>query len=98
MFREQLRESSETMFGVLFSGSFMLLWLCCWPFYRLAPGETWKNPASLRMWVLLSSRLPFRTREAMERAPRMGVRSAGRKPRCSSRKWIMPMGSTGGNG
>jgi hypothetical protein len=40
MFREQLRESSETMFGVLFSGSFMLLWLCCWPFYRLYRSHT----------------------------------------------------------
>src|SRR5450759_1889429 len=40
---------------------------------RNTAGETSKNSASLRMWALLSSRLPFRTREAMERAPKMGV-------------------------
>ena len=65
---------------------------------RKAAGETWKNSASLRMWALLSSRLPLRAREVMERAPKMAVKSVARKPRCSMRNWIMLGGSTGGSG
>jgi len=25
----------ETVLGVFYSASFMMVWLCCWPFYRL---------------------------------------------------------------
>jgi hypothetical protein len=34
----QLRATTETILGLLFSGGFMLVWLawlCCWPVYRL---------------------------------------------------------------
>jgi len=31
----QLRATAETVGGVLFSAGFLLLWLCCWPLYRL---------------------------------------------------------------
>jgi hypothetical protein len=34
-FQSQLRATAETVGGVLFSAGFMLLWLCCWPLYRL---------------------------------------------------------------
>jgi hypothetical protein len=30
-----LRSTAETVVGVLFSAGFMLVWLCCWPLYRL---------------------------------------------------------------
>jgi uncharacterized membrane protein YciS (DUF1049 family) len=30
-----LRATAETIAGVLFSAGFMLVWLCCWPLYRL---------------------------------------------------------------
>jgi hypothetical protein len=29
------REAVETTAGVLYSAGFLLLWLCCWPLYRL---------------------------------------------------------------
>ena len=31
----QLRAMAETVGGVLFSAGFLLVWLCCWPLYRL---------------------------------------------------------------
>ena len=31
----QLRATAETVGGVLFSAGFLLVWLCCWPLYRL---------------------------------------------------------------
>ena len=30
-----VRETAETIAGALFSAGFMLVWLCCWPLYRL---------------------------------------------------------------
>jgi hypothetical protein len=30
-----MRATAATIAGVLFSASFMLVWLCCWPLYRL---------------------------------------------------------------
>ena len=35
----QLRATTETIVGVLFSAGFMLVWLCCWPVYRLVRGN-----------------------------------------------------------
>ena len=29
------RTTAETIAGMIFSAAFMLLWLCCWPLYRL---------------------------------------------------------------
>jgi hypothetical protein len=34
-----LRATAETFGGVLFSAAFMLVWLCCWPLYRLVRGN-----------------------------------------------------------
>ena len=34
-FIRQGRGATETICGVLFSAGFMLVWLCCWPLYRL---------------------------------------------------------------
>jgi hypothetical protein len=31
----QLCATAETIGGVLFSAGFLLVWLCCWPLYRL---------------------------------------------------------------
>ena len=31
----QLRATVLTVGGVVFSAGFMLVWLCCWPVYRL---------------------------------------------------------------
>jgi uncharacterized membrane protein YciS (DUF1049 family) len=31
----QLRATAQTIGGVLFSAGFLLVWLCCWPVYRL---------------------------------------------------------------
>ena len=35
MLRTRLRAAAETIAGVLYSAGFLLLWLCCWPLYRL---------------------------------------------------------------
>jgi uncharacterized membrane protein YciS (DUF1049 family) len=35
MTTSQLRAAAGTIAGVLFSAGFMLVWLCCWPLYRL---------------------------------------------------------------
>ena len=35
----QLRATAETVGGVLFSAGFLLVWLCCWPLYRLVRGD-----------------------------------------------------------
>ena len=35
----QLRATAETVGGVLFSAGFLLVWLCCWPLYRLVRGN-----------------------------------------------------------
>lgn len=29
------RTTAEAIASVIFSAAFMLLWLCCWPLYRL---------------------------------------------------------------
>ena len=34
-FQSQLCATAETIGGTLFSAGFMLVWLCCWPLYRL---------------------------------------------------------------
>jgi hypothetical protein len=31
----QLRATAQTVGGVLISAGFLLVWLCCWPLYRL---------------------------------------------------------------
>lgn len=33
-FQSRLRETTGTLLGVCYSGSFMIAWLCCWPLYR----------------------------------------------------------------
>ena len=41
--RQQLRAATEAIFRLLFSGGFMLvwlLWLCCWPVYRVLRSHT----------------------------------------------------------
>ena len=35
----QMRATTETIVGVLFSAGFLLVWLCCWPLYRLVRGN-----------------------------------------------------------
>jgi hypothetical protein len=35
----RLRATAETVGGVLFSAAFLLVWLCCWPLYRLVRGN-----------------------------------------------------------
>jgi hypothetical protein len=35
MLRTRCRAAAETIAGVLYSAGFLLLWLCCWPLYRL---------------------------------------------------------------
>ena len=35
----QLRATAKTVGGVLFSACFLLVWLCCWPLYRLVRGN-----------------------------------------------------------
>jgi hypothetical protein len=35
----RLRAAAQTFGGVLFSAGFMLVWLCCWPLYRLVRGS-----------------------------------------------------------
>ena len=37
--QSQLRATIATMGGVLYSAGFMILWLCCWPVYRLVRGS-----------------------------------------------------------
>jgi uncharacterized membrane protein YciS (DUF1049 family) len=39
MTTSQLRATTEMTVGVLFSAGFMLVWLCCWPVYRLVRGN-----------------------------------------------------------
>ena len=39
MTTSQLRAAAATIVGVLFSAGFMLVWLCCWPVYRLVRGN-----------------------------------------------------------
>jgi uncharacterized membrane protein YciS (DUF1049 family) len=33
--QSQLRATAQTVGGVLFAAGFLLVWLCCWPLYRL---------------------------------------------------------------
>jgi uncharacterized membrane protein YciS (DUF1049 family) len=33
--QSRLRATTGMIGGVLFSAGFMLVWLCCWPLYRL---------------------------------------------------------------
>jgi hypothetical protein len=36
----QLCETVEDVFGALYSGGFMVLWLFCWPLYRFVRSHT----------------------------------------------------------
>ena len=37
--RNRLCATAETVGSVLYSAGFMLVWLCCWPLYRLVRGN-----------------------------------------------------------
>jgi len=38
-FLRQRRATTENFLGIVFSASFLLVWLCCWPVYRLVRGH-----------------------------------------------------------
>ena len=40
MSQNQLRTTAETVAGALYYTGFMLVWICCWPLYRLVRNNT----------------------------------------------------------
>lgn len=36
----QLRATTEIVAGALYYAAFMLVWICCWPLYRLVRSNT----------------------------------------------------------